>query len=98
VTSHAFVLVLLAAAALLAMWILARYTAFGPRSLLWAAVHTIIACVLLRLVPFALDVVSGSGIPAVQYVQVFGVALPLLVYGFLSGGWITRIALELLRP
>jgi hypothetical protein len=28
---------------------------------------------------------------------VFGVALPLLVYAFLSGGWATRVALGLLR-
>jgi hypothetical protein len=28
---------------------------------------------------------------------VFGLALPALVYGFLSGGWVTRIALEALR-
>jgi VIT1/CCC1 family predicted Fe2+/Mn2+ transporter len=27
----------------------------------------------------------------------FGVALPLFVYAFLSGGWVTRLSMGLLR-
>jgi hypothetical protein len=84
-------------AALLAFWIIARYTNFGPRSVGWAIVHVVIACVVLRLLPLALDAIRGSGIPAVAYVELFGVALPLFVYAFLSGGWVGRAALGLLR-
>jgi hypothetical protein len=94
---HAFVLVLTCGAALLALWIMARYTDFGPRSIVWAVVHVVIACVVLRLLPFGLDVLRASGMPAVRYVEIFGVALPLFIYAFLSGGWIGRAALGLLR-
>jgi hypothetical protein len=94
-----FMLVLVGGAAVLALWILARYTGFGPRSLFWAVGHVVAACVLLQLaVPVALYVVDETGIPGARFVDVFGVALPLLVYAFLSGGWATRAALGLLRP
>jgi hypothetical protein len=98
VSVHVFVLVLTCGAALLALWIMARYTNLGPRSFVWAVVHVVIACVVLRLLlPFALDGLRASGIPAVAYVEVFGVALPLFVYAFLTGGWAGRAALSLLR-
>jgi hypothetical protein len=93
---QAFVLALACGAALLAFWITARFTNFGPRSVAWAIVHVVAACFLLRLVRFPLDAVGGSGIPAAAYIQLFGVALPLLTYAFLSGGWVGRAALGLL--
>ena len=40
---------------------------------------------------------AALAIPGATYLQVFGVALPLLVYAFLSGGWVTRVALGMLR-
>jgi hypothetical protein len=89
---HAFVLVLTCGAALLALWILARFTSFGPRSIPVAVVHVVVAMVLLKLaLPPALDAVGS--LPAAPYVKVFGVALPLFVYAFLSGGWVTRLAI-----
>jgi hypothetical protein len=97
VGAQAFVLALTCGAALLALWILGRFVNFGPRSLVWAMVHVIIACVSLRLVPFALNSTSSSSMPAARYVSVFGLALPLFVYAFLSGGWLTRLAIGLLR-
>jgi hypothetical protein len=97
VSVHAFVLSLTCGAALLALWIMARYTNFGPRSIGWAVAHVVIACVVLRLLPFAMDAIRASGIRAVAYVEVFGIVLPLFVYAFLSGGWVGRAALGLLR-
>lgn len=97
-STHTFVLLLACGAALLALWIIARFTSFGPRSVGWAAAHVVAAVVLLTvLLPPAIDAVGGSGLPAATYVQVFGVALPFLVYAFLSGGWITRAAIDLLH-
>jgi hypothetical protein len=65
----------------------------------WGAIaHVVAAIVLLRVVlPPVIDAVGESGLPAATYVQVFGVALPLFVYAFLSGGWVTRAAIGLLR-
>ena len=95
---HAFVLLLTCGAALLALWTLARFTSFGPRSVGWAAAHVVVAVVLLTvLLPPAIDAVGASGIPAATYFQVFGVVLPLFVYAFLSGGWVARAAIDLLR-
>ena len=97
-SDEAFTLVLTCGAAALALWIIVRYTDFGPRSILGGIVHVVVAMVLLRLaLPPALDVVGTSGLPASMYLQVFGLALPMLVYAFLSGGWVTRAAVGLLR-
>jgi hypothetical protein len=94
---HAFVFVLTCGAALLALWILARFIDFGPQSIVWAAVHLVIAMVLLRLVPYPIEALSSSTIPAARFVALFGLALPMFVYIFLSGGWVTRLAMGRLR-
>ena len=96
-TAQSFGLALMLGSALLAFWILWRYGGFGPKSILWAVVHAVVACGLLRSVPYALDRIGSSGTETIQYVEIFGIALPLLVYGFLSGGWVARVALGLLR-
>ena len=94
---HAFVLVLTCGAALLALWILARFVDFGPQSMLWAALHVVTAIALLRLVPLLVEAVSSSTLPAARFVALFGLALPMFVYTFLSGGWVTRLAMGMLR-
>lgn len=90
-------LVLLGASAALALWILARYSNFGPRSLVWAIVHVVAAMVLLQFVSVPLGLVNSSGVPAARFLCAFGVALPLFVYAFLSGGWVTKLSMGLLR-
>jgi hypothetical protein len=98
VSPQVFAALLVCGAGALALWVIARYTDFGPHSVPAAIVHVVAAIVLLTvLLPPAFDAVDAIGIPASTYVQVFGVALPLLVYAFLSGGWVTRAAIGLLR-
>lgn len=94
---HTFVLALLGGSAALALWILARYVNFGPRTLMWAIIHVVAAITLLQFVSVPLDLVNASGVPAARFVCAFGVALPLFVYAFLSGGWVTRLSVGLLR-
>ena len=97
-SAEAFTGLLVCGAGALALWIIARYTTFGPHSIKGAIVHVVAAMVLLKLLlPPVIDAVGGLGIPGAAYLQVFGVALPLLVYAFLSGGWVTRVALGMLR-
>lgn len=97
-TAQAFGLVLVVGAALLAFWILYRYTSFGPKTVAWAILNVVVACVLLRAIPpLVFDNVPASSSVGLPYLEIFGVALPLLVYAFLSGGWVTRIAVGLLR-
>jgi hypothetical protein len=97
-SASTFTLFLLVGSALLAFWIIVRYSDFGPKTIVRAIIHVVVAMVLLHLLlPFGLDAVDAIGVPAADYVQVFGVALPLFVYAFLSGGWTTRAAMGLLR-
>ena len=96
-SAQLFFYALVTGAAAIALWILARYAAFGPRSLFWAGAHVVVAYVLLRLVPFVLGTIGSSDTVALRYGAVFGVALPMFVYAFLSGGWVTRAAAGLLR-
>jgi hypothetical protein len=93
-----FVLALVCGSAALALWVLARFTNFGPRTFFWAIAHVLLAMVLLRLVSFPLHAINAMGLPAAGFIGAFGVALPLFVYAFLSGGWVTRLAIGLLRP
>jgi hypothetical protein len=88
---------MLGGSAALALWILARYSKFGPRTLVSAIIHVVAAVVLLQFVSVPLDAIKASGLPATQFFCAFGVALPLFVYAFLSGGWVTRLSIDLLR-
>ena len=95
---EAFTGLLVFGGAAIALWIIARYTNFGPHTIKGAVVHVVAAIVLLKVVlPPLIDAVGAIAIPGAMYLQVFGVALPLLVYAFLSGGWVTRVAIGMLR-
>ena len=98
VSPEIFAVTLAVGAALLALWAIVRFSGFGPRTVIWAIVNVIAACVLLQvLLPTALGAIGASGLPAATYLSVFGVALPLLIYAFLSGGWMLKVAVGLLR-
>jgi hypothetical protein len=98
VSGQEFAIVLMVGAALLALWILWRYASFGPKTLFWALAHVVLACVLLRLMPLAFPSPGSAATSLRLYVEVFALALPALVYAFLSGGWLTRLAIRQLRP
>jgi hypothetical protein len=50
------------------------------------------------MVPFAFPSPDSAATSLRLYVEVFALALPALVYAFLSGGWLTRLAIRQLRP
>jgi len=98
VSPEIFAVTLAVGAALLALWTIVRFSGFGPTTVIWAIANVIAACVLLQvLLPTAMDMIGASGLPAALYLSVFGVALPLLIYAFLSGGWMLKVAVGLLR-
>ena len=97
-SGQGFAILLMIGAAFLALWILWRYASFGPKTIFWALVHVVLACVLLRLLPLAFPSPDSAATSLRLYVEVFALALPALVYAFLSGGWVTRIAIRQLRP
>jgi len=98
VSPQVFAVTLAVGAALLAVWTIARFSGFGPKTVIWAIVNVIAACVLLQvLLPTAMDVIGASGLPLAIWISIFGVALPLLIYAFLSGGWMLKVAVGSLR-
>ncbi len=80
-----FALVLTAGAALLALWIDTRLPKLAPASMLRVFLHVGAAMLTLHLIP-------GAHSTAMIYVAVFGVALPALVYSFLTAIWFIRLA------
>lgn len=79
-----FVLALVVAAGLLAVWIDVRHPALAPESLGKRVLAAAGALLLLELVP----VLHGS--VAQLYTSVFGILLPALVTTFLSAVWLMR--------
>jgi hypothetical protein len=80
-----FALVLTAGAALLALWIDTRLPKLAPASMRRVFLHVGAAMLTLHLIP-------GANSNAMIYVAVFGVALPALVYSFLTAIWFIRLA------
>jgi hypothetical protein len=83
-----FAVALAIGAALLAVWIDARFADSAPRTLQRVFAHALAALVLMQLIP-------GSGNSVLfGFVVVFGAALPAFVYAFLVAIWIMRLWLS----
>lgn len=80
-----FALVLTAGAALLALWIDTRLPKLAPLTMRRVFLHVGAALLTLRLIP-------GATSDVMIYVALFGVALPALVYSFLTAIWFIRLA------
>jgi hypothetical protein len=80
-----FLIVLTAGAALLAMWVHARFPALAPERFGRALVHVVTAFVLLQ---------ASSGLAAslTAFVTVVVFVLPALVYALLCTIWVLRYA------
>jgi hypothetical protein len=75
-------------AAVLAIWIDFRFPRLAPQSILYSVFHLIAASVVARaVVPAGMDLISARPLFAV-----LGVALPSLIYIFLSWLWFLRLA------
>jgi hypothetical protein len=79
-----FVIALVVAAGLLALWIDVRHPTLAPESLGKRVLAAAAALLALELVP----VLHGS--VAQLYTSVFGILLPALVTSFLSAVWLMR--------
>ena len=80
-SNGAFVLVVAAGAALLALWIHVRFPSLAPERLGRAMIHAAAAFVLLKVVTLV-----GEGTAA--FVTVFAFLLPALVYALLCTIWV----------
>jgi len=79
----------LVGAALLALWVLARYPRLGPTSLRSALVAVGASLAVLRLGSFSDDLLMR--LPHGAYVTLLGWVLPSFFAAFLTAGWLLRI-------
>lgn len=87
-----FLVCLAIGSAAVALWVNVRFPKLMPWSLRRLLVHLILAFVVVKSVSPAMDWVAGSGVPAAGLTSIFLVAFPALVYEFLVGAWMIRLA------
>ena len=85
-----FVLVLAVGAGVLAVWIDARFPKLGPESMQGVLLHTVAAMIALRVVATTIGALISGPFP-MPIAAVLGIALPGLMYAFLSGVWAIRL-------
>ena len=79
----------LVAAAVMALWVAARFPAFGPKSLRSAALLVGVAFVGVEVLSAIVPPVAR--VPHGVYVALFGCILPVLFGTFLTAAWILRL-------
>lgn len=79
----------LVAAAVLALWVVARYPGFGPKSLRSALAAVGVAFVVLRAGSFGATPLMG--LPHGVYVTLFACVLPSFFATFLAAAWLMRV-------
>ncbi len=89
-SSGSFVIALGIGSALLAFWVQFRFPNLAPQTLGWAIFHIVVTAVLAQLTKAVFAGVELQ--PVGTLALVFGLALPTLIYGFVAGMWLIRIA------
>jgi hypothetical protein len=84
VSNGAFAVSLVVGAALLALWVDARFPLRQLR-MERVVVHAVVALVLIHLIP------ASNGTTVVSFTVVFGLVLPALVYLCVSAVWFIRL-------
>jgi hypothetical protein len=90
-TRETFLLLFVAGAATLAVWIALCLPRLAPRSLKAATVHVCAALLLGFVLAPALRIVPGQPGKASVLAALFGVALPALTYMLLAGLWLLQL-------
>jgi hypothetical protein len=75
-------------AALLALWVVARFPASGPRTIRACAVAAAVALAGLRAVPFGVP--AALALPHGGYAVLLGLVLPSFFAMFLAAAWLMR--------
>ena len=78
--------------AVVALWITVRFPKLMPWKMAVLLVHLVLALLSVYAVAPAMGIVSASGLPAARLTSVFAIAFPVLVYNFLVGTWMIRLA------
>lgn len=89
ISIYSFLSVELVGAAVLALWVIARFPRLGPRSLRPALLLLGAGLVALRLISVSASLISA--LPHGQYAALFGCVLPSYFAAFLAAGWVMRL-------
>jgi hypothetical protein len=81
--------------AALALWVNARFPGFGPESARGVIAHVIGAVILGQIAARTLHLALDPSALASTLAVLFGLALPTLVYAFLSAVWMIKLAQEM---
>ena len=85
-----FVLVLAVGAGALAVWTDVRFPKLGPKSMQGVILHSVGAMIALQVVASTIGALTSQPFPT-PLAAVLGVALPGLMYAFISGVWAIRL-------
>ena len=91
-TVHTFLFCLAVGAGVIALWVDFRLPKLMPWSMRRLLVHLALAIAVVYVVGPAMALVTSTDIPAAGLASVFVVAFPALVYEFLVGVWLIRLA------
>jgi hypothetical protein len=91
-TVHTFVICMAVGAAVVALWINVRFPRLMPWKMGRLLIHIVLALLAVQAVSPAIGSVLSLRIPAASLVAVFAIAFPVLVYNFLVGAWLIRLA------
>jgi hypothetical protein len=87
-----FVLLFAIGSAIVALWVSVRFPKLMPWKMATLLVHFVLAFLCVYAVSPGMTMVADSGIPAPRLSSIFAVAFPVLVYNFLVGSWMIRLA------
>jgi hypothetical protein len=85
-----FVLVLAVGAGALAVWTDVRFPKLGPGTMGGVLLHSLAAMIALRVVAGNIGGLTSGPVPA-AIAAVLGIALPGLLYAFISGIWAIKL-------
>ena len=91
-TIQTLVICIAVGAAAVAIWVNVRFPGLMPWNMGRLLVHLVLALLCVYAVSPAMNTVISLGVPAARIAAVFAVAFPVLVYNFLVGAWLIRLA------
>lgn len=91
-TVQTYVICMAVGAAVVALWINVRFPRLMPWKMGRLLIHLVLALVAVQAVSPAMGSVLSLRIPAASLAAVFAIAFPVLVYNFLVGAWLIRLA------
>jgi hypothetical protein len=91
-TIEMFILCIAIGSAVIALWLDVRFPKLMPGDLKKMLVHIVAAFLVVYAVPPVMDAVARAHVPSPNLASVFLVAFPVLIYEFLVGAWLIKLA------